>query len=320
MGSALRLAGVNLVVIAAILGLIELLVRTAIPGIRPVGMDAALIDRIAFGDTSGPRAGARGESNGVVRKVEDDGFWSYAGAADRDSPDAWLFLGDSVTMGIGVDADSTFAGRVAAWPDGLRVLNASIVGHASNDYVRILEDVSASETIRRVSVFWCLNDAIAGRVLPSAPGGTTVQSGRFMAFIRRNWRTYQWLKATFSDRPTTYYTHDRMLYAPDSEYLEAALSDLGRIKAISDSLQASLDVFLLPYEYALRTNDNSIGDLMSGLLASEGIVTADTFQWLRAGGDASHLYLYGDGIHFSAAGHRVLAQELRDYFAGRANP
>lgn len=313
---------VNVAVFIGMAVLIEGCVRVFNPDIQPLGTDRALIQDNRFGDTAGPRPGATGRSNGALRHVDERGFWAYS-AARPDKP-GWLFLGDSVTMGLGVSDDSTFAGIVARAQDSLDVLNASLPGHASDDYVAILQSLLGSaETganaqtgadIARITVFWCLNDVMAGLPVATAPTGVRVLNNRFMAFVRRNVATYAWIKATFTDRPMQYYLHDKQLYDPEQGYVDAALSDLGEIQALADAHSVPVQVVLLPYEYSLRTGDVLPHTVMKSALERMGIRVFDMADALAGVEESDRLYLYGDGIHFSEYGHQQIARVLIDRF------
>lgn len=301
---------VNVVVLGCLAVLIEGSVRLLNPEIQPLGTDDGLIQPNRFGETAGPRPGASGRSNGVVRHVDSRGFWAYS-AARRDRP-GWLFLGDSVTMGLGVSGDSTFAGIVADAQDSLDVLNASLPGHASDDYAAILTSLLGTADISRVTVFWCLNDVMAGLPVATMPSGVRILDNRIMAFVRGHVYTYMWLKASFADRPKQYYIHDAALYSPDKGYLEAALAHLESMQRAADAEGIPMEVVLLPYEYSLRTGDRVPYLVMETQLERLGIRVHNLADALGDTEEPDRLYLHGDGIHFSTYGHRRVARTLVD--------
>ena len=312
-GGVARVLVVNGLVLAGLLGLVEGAVRLVRPEIGPVGVDRRLFVAGAFGASPGLRPGATGRAGGAVFAVGAHGHWRYtAGGAGRAG---WLFLGDSVTMGPGVPPDSTFAGRLAAWADTLAdplaVWNPSLVGYASDDYVRVLEAHLARGGVRRVTLFWCLNDVLAGRPVATLPAGARRLDGPLMRFVRAHVRTYTWAKAALADRPKAYHLHDRALYAPERGYLGAALDYLRRMAEACRRRGVPFAVVLLPYEYGLRTGDRAPQRRLVEALGSAGISALDLSEGLRAQpGPPSGLYLYGDGIHLSARGHRAVAALL----------
>ncbi|MEP0546683.1 MAG: SGNH/GDSL hydrolase family protein [Rhodothermales bacterium] len=314
----LRLLAINLAVTAGLLLGIEGCVRLALPEIRPLGSDARLAKNGRFGSTPGLRPYATGRSGGVARTVDAEGFWQYAPSHERaGSPlPGWLFLGDSVTMGPGVAADSTFAGRVAAALDTTVVLNPSLIGYQAADYVTLLDALlNERPDIGRVTVFWCLNDAYAPRQWVGTTAPTVRASeGLLFDFLRRHVRTYQWAKATFADRPLAYYRHDRAFYTSDSAFASAA-SSLRALDSIATEHGVRLDLVALPYEAQLRADAPADSfepqRRLREAAAAEGLPFYDAAEAFDGVSDPAALYRYGDGIHFSERGHALLARYLR---------
>lgn len=312
-----RLIAINVAVTLGLLVAIEGGVRLFYPEITPLGTDRELFADSLFADAPGPRPGAAGTSNGATFRVDPYGFWAYSAGADT-TRRAWLFLGDSVTMGIGVEPDATFAGRVAAHVDSLRILNPSLIGFSSRDYLKVLRTVTDPSyrpfDVRRVTVLWCLNDVYAAAPgLDDPDAGLRRAGGRLLTFVRRHVRTYQWLKAWLFDRPRVYFEHDRRLYA--GAPFEAAVDDLRQMQALAEARGFRLDVVLLPYEYQLRAGvSGAVMEPQRRLLAAldtTAIRVHDPSAYLQAhASDPSDLYLFGDGIHFSTYGHARMAEYL----------
>jgi len=291
-------------------------VRLLGPELTPSGTDSRLFQDSLYADMSGLRPNAEGLSNGARFRVDADGFWAYATPADTSRP-AWLFLGDSVTMGIGVAPDSTFAGRLAPRLDSLTLLNPSLPGYSTRNYRAVLETLTAPDAtpfrIHRATVFWCLNDVYVPA--ENAPGaGVRQLGGRLLTFLRLHVRTYGWLKALFFDRPRTYFEHDRTLY--EGPAFEAALANLKAMKTLADDRRIVLDVVILPYAYQLRRPDDpgifAPQQRLTAALTEAGLPARDAAPYLlQHMPDSEALYLYGDGIHFSRGGHALLAEYLR---------
>jgi len=314
-----RVILINVAVFLILIAAVEGAVRLLNPEIAPVGTHSGLFAEGVYEETGGPRPGAAGESNGVMRRVDDRGFWAYSAA--RPEQPKWLLLGDSVTMGLGVEGDSTYAGILAAAQDSLDVINASIPGHASDDYLSIARVLVDSLDVRRITLFWCLNDVMAGRPVDTAPTGARVLDNSLMAFVRRHVRTYSWAKAAFTDRPRLYYQHDAALYDPTRGYLETALAHLEDVHALAAARGIALDIVLLPYEYGLRAVESGprqiISEKLAERLSAPGVEVLDAGRALRAADDPERLYLYGDGIHFNRRGHRAIAEIVADFVADR---
>ena len=308
----IKVGGINLAVVAGLLLALEGAVRLFVPAIGPVGTDRGLFADSVFAATPGPRAGASGLSNGARFTVGPHGFWQYAAAVDTTRA-SWLLLGDSVTMGIGVDPDSTFAGRLAVAADSLNLLNPSLIGYSTRDYRSVF--FALTDTlhrpdwrIRRATVFWCLNDVY---VPASTDPGAQVRQvgGTLLMFLRQHTRSYTWLKALLFDRPQTYFDHDRRLY--DGPPLDAAFADLAAMQARAQAQGIKLEVVLLPYAAQLRpdapTDAFTPQQILTERLTTLGLPVHNAAPFLVSVPNPEALYLYGDGIHFSTEGHNRIA-------------
>lgn len=273
-----------------------------------------------YGNLQGLRPLARGLSDGEESSVDALGFWKYAARPDS-LADGWLLLGDSAAMGIGVEPDSTFAGRLAArWP-GWRILNASWIGYSSAGYLNVARalladhrtSVRQTPVIRRVTLFWTLND-VYSRVDVGGPPGQVVREhgSSVLKWVRRYCRAYAWLKRLVFDRP-------KVCRRDDPRFV-AALGDVVGLKALCDSAGVRMEIFLLPYEFQLRQTDSASFQpqrLLSQVLDSLTIAWYDPATTLRdAPGDPGGLYRFGDGIHFSPRGHL----DIFSYLEGALHP
>lgn len=318
-----RTLSLQLVLALGVLFLVETAVRVAIPEITPQGTDGGLFADSVYADTPGPRAGASGLSNGARFSAVDVagyGFWRYAGGHDP-SRRSWLLLGDSVTMGIGVHPDSTFAGRLAREVPGINVLNPSMPGYSGRDYVAVARALipargTSPVDLSRVLVLWCLND-IYSSAGPLADPDQTVRDvgGSFLSFARRHLHVYQFLKATLFDRPRRYWEYDSPLYR--DELVGRAAGDIAAIAALGSERGIEVTVVLLPYEYQLRQSRGEgirrPQEQMSTHLEPFGIIPLDPSSYLLDRvEDPAELFLYGDGIHFSSRGHELISRFLME--------
>ncbi|PAP78085.1 hypothetical protein BSZ37_17405 [Rubrivirga marina] len=324
------MVAINAVGVASLLLILEGAVRWLRPDIQPAGTEASVLLDDAFldaeGATVGLRPGAEGVANGAPVRVDAEGFHVYAGnRAVPDSAGTWLWLGDSVLFGVGVPADSTLAGRLALRQDTARVLNPGVIGWGPADYRRRL-DAALAEGLRpaRVTVLWCLNDALPPRplVAEDAPASVAVWS-RAKAWLNVHSRLYRLAKDAALDRPALYFEHDRRLYEPladaSSGRPEAPVDRaLGQLWAMRDTLDAwgiPFDVVVAPYEPQLRPGSRAPQLALVPVLDSRGVPTLDLLDAFAeaAEDDPSALYLWSDGIHFSSRGHAVAARAVAEW-------
>src|SRR5512136_2846941 len=102
----LYIAFVNILIASTLLAGLEATIRLALPEISELGTDHNLAIDPFYQNSAALRPYAVGTSEGVRFSVDRYGFWKYAHEADTTKP-GWLILGDSVTMGVGVEPDST---------------------------------------------------------------------------------------------------------------------------------------------------------------------------------------------------------------------
>jgi hypothetical protein len=324
-----------------IYGSLELIVRILLPSIQPQGTDRILYAENRFWESHGLRPNSEGRSNGAAVHVDGNGF--RVGSIRPDTARAgWLLLGDSVTMGIGVEADSIFSGILQSRFPGVNVLNPSMIGWDVRDYVRVFRHYTVENRntlkIDRVLLFWCLNDLYRGDQAVEMPGGKIrARGGIVLRALRTHSRFYYFLKTFLFDRARDYYLFDSRLYAEDGP---AVADAIGRLADIRESCMSqhlwrhrgsgaatkrrapnqdllgdiAFTVVLLPYEYQLRVRNGGGAEpqrIMSAELENLGIEVLDPLPYLKDSGmDSKKLYLCGDGIHLSAAGHRLIADFL----------
>jgi hypothetical protein len=342
---------INIAILLGLFLLMETAVRLFVPQIGPLGVDSSLIHPGRFGDTHGLARSASGNNYGVTTHTTPDGFIAYTtqrqDASPNDIGSTWLLLGDSVTMPIGVESDSSFAGRLAhAVSDSVRVLNSALIGHSSFDYTNAAASIIGPgvPALDRVILFWCLNDLYGSGHVPggspaaqtgnvdTAPDGnpTTTDDpaetgddnrlqmtggadntlrlnlGFPLRFLHRNVYAYQWLKASFFDRQQAYFEFDRQFYSADNPAFITALEHITKIRDMAERNGIRFDLIVMPYEYQFRSGDFHPQDVLLKALQQKGIIAYDARNAFEVHDDVPSLYMYGDGIHFTEMGHRVI--------------
>jgi hypothetical protein len=308
----------NIGILVFLLTLCEILVRLWIPEIQPQGTEKNLYQENRYGESHGLKPLSRGLSNGALVQVDRYGFRETSVKLDT-SKNSWLLLGDSVTMGIGVEADSTFAGILQAELDSVNILNSSMIGYNVQNYGNVfsyfINHRRNDLKIKRVVLFWCLNDLYTDSDAVQMPGGRLrSRFGGLLNFIRVHSRFYFFLKTLLFDRPKSYYLFDSRLYADGGFQDEDGNQGILNIQKTCSDENIRFDVVLLPYEYQLRHKDVDLDKpqkVMTQKLKACGIHVLDPMPYLLDSGIKSkELYLYGDGIHLSKSGHRAVAYFL----------
>lgn len=313
----IRLFLFNIAVVFLLLAVMEFSVRRLKPEIQLTGTQLTLYQENRYFDSHGLKPNSIGKSNGVERQADRFGFWKYSTPYDPNLP-SWLFLGDSATMGIGVEGDSTFAGLIQVQLDSVNVLNPAMIGYRAKDYFNVSKSFFSSSNshfrIERATIFWCLNDIYSGSPQLRPPGQQVRDLfGEILNFIRLNFKTYQFLKNLLTDRSRAYFRFDAGFYTADSRLLDESAVYLKQIVELARKSDIEIDEVALPYEYQIR-NYEKMGifapqQILTQMLSNLGIQIYDCAPSLKPYADKSErLYLYGDGIHFSKLGHRKIAE------------
>ncbi len=311
----------NITVIAFLIFFAEILVRTGFPDILPQGTDGQLFADSMYHHSPGLRPFSKGLSNGKTVEIDRHGFRKFSTPIDS-LKKSWLFLGDSVTMGIGAEADSTFAGIIHNRLDSLNVLNPSLIGYSATDYQNVFNYFVAEKTynfnISRVLLLYCLNDLYFAKRDIFVPGGLMRYFlGDFLHYLRVHSRLYIFLKNSISDRSKAYYEFDEQFYAEDKQDLTLVLEVILQIGQGCAQRGIKFEIILMPYEYQFRNKKLLLDrpqELLTEKLQARGIRVLDPLKcFVESKQSSKTFYLYADGIHFSAAGHRQVAEFILEH-------
>ena len=292
---------------------IELFIRICFPNIQPEGCDKKLMQDFVYGPSMGLVPNSQGVFFGKMIYTDQNRGRGNKHFFNK-KKHSWLHLGDSVTMGVGVDDDSTFSALMAAEIDSLNILNPSLIGYSIIDYKNVVEHLIVHDSnalkISHITLFYCLND-IYHLPFKKEPSSTYY----FFEFLKTHYRTYIALKGIFFNRPKSIYEYDKSFYTKDSKELKKVVNTIIQIQELCVKNHIALNVVVMPYlsqlnaaerptkEYkilseALNKNNNNPPSLMD---ASTAFKKEDDYK---------KYYLYGDGIHFSSAGHL----QIKNYY------
>jgi hypothetical protein len=303
----------NVLIFLILLAVLELLTRIFVPEINLSGLDKRMLKDNVYYSSRGFVPNATGINYGFTFRTDNTGFCKYA--HNHKGAKKILYLGDSVTMGIGVDEDSTFAGIINNNSDTV-VLNPALIGYARQDYLNIIKKLIVEQKnglqVSGVCLFWCLND-----VYNFYPESTTPEIkpkgifGAVLGFVKNNFKLFYFIKNTFTDRAKSYYLYDEQFYSPDNKLFNESISDLDQISGILKNAGIPFEVFLLPYEYQIREGIKKPQKLFKDSLLVRNIAVNDLIPVFAKQNNSKELFLYGDGIHLSNKGHRLVAEYLR---------
>jgi lysophospholipase L1-like esterase len=243
--------------------------------------------------------------------------------------DAVIFVGDSVTFGVGVQDGRTFVDLFAAAHPDVQTINAAAIGYSLEDYVAVVRRLldRPGPTPRHVFLGFCLNDVSASsktEILAAIAGSQASVSAAegplatVNAFLRERSKLYLVLKSLLIDSSHRYYSADASRY-DDREAMKRALEALEEIRRMLAAREVGFTVLIFPYEYQFRAPDPTTAwqpqQVVKSLLERAAIDYIDLAPEFAARAERSerrlaNYYLYNDPMHLSPLGHAVVADRV----------
>lgn len=235
-----------------------------------------------------------------------------------DAP-ALLILGDSVAFGSGVEEERTFAGLLRVSLPSTRIYNSAVIGYGASDYRNVVAHFLPDHSdFRTICLVFCLNDVrertfrreettIVPPLGPRRPPRTL--AARVDSFLRNHSELYVVLKSELTDPQERYWQLAASSYTDDKD-LERKLHPIAEIAEISRLLGTRFFVIIAPYEFQLRDVDADVAAPQRALIdyfEANGIAYVDALPVFRRVDLPSYeLFLPGNAMHFSAAGHEAI--------------
>ena len=301
--------------VAVLLVLLEGLSRMVLNKIYNRKFDSSLIEDKKYYSTPGLKVNATGYVWGKPFRTDEFGCRKspvpYSSKKKR-----WLFIGDSVTEGVGVDDSSTFAALIAKTVDSINIMNYSLIGYADFEYLQLLKNVLAKDdsSTSRVTIFFCLNDVYGKRQNAEVPEmGRHGMLGKINGLLQNDYATYKLVKLFFYQKSDKYFQFDSRFYRPDDLLFERSMNYLKRCNEVCDSAGVKMDVVMLPYRSQLNnpdSNSRNPQNMVRDFCSSLQIPFADPIDFCSKGNNRKKLYLFADEIHFSEEGHKTIARYI----------
>ena len=335
LGELLLVLGSLLAVVLLAAGA-ELAVRV-FSSVDLVGNSRNLFVAGAFGKSHGNAPNVEAISFGQTIYTDEHGFRIPKRGVrdDAGKREAILILGDSVAFGPAVDEEQTIAGLLRARFPAHRIYNSSVIGYSTPDYRNVVDAfVPRHPEVSAVALVYCLNDVSATSarnieryVSDEARGGgasTLTEMLRSIAWIsdandylRSRSKLYLFVRHHLLGTQTRDWQEALRLYSEDrTADVEQAASDIAAIAALLKSRGIPLVVVIAPFEYQLRNPEDPESQVpqqkLAGQLARAGVDPIDPRPAFDPSHASSDYYLAYDAMHFSAAGHRVIADVIAE--------
>lgn len=308
-----------------LLGIGELFCRALLDiNLRKTSKDFMILD--ASGRPVANAPNSQGVSFGATVFSDSDGYRVPQNYQYPKAGKAILLLGDSVTFGVGVAEEKTFAGLLRSSDGSLTVYNAAVNGFSVSDYLRTAElALSKHQEIDEVILFYCLNDFREIGQSEEKPASESGLAGvkRLIAsafaamneFLGPRSKLYVLITGLTTDPSRRYFEWDLSLMNAASGRTAEILEPLERINELVKRRNGKFVVFLNPYEFQLRQEggDFSPQERLIEYLNAKGIKYVDTRNAFRQLPRPSLAFLFADPMHLSEAGHRVLYDQLTEF-------
>jgi len=322
--------------LALVLGIAELAVRT-FSAVDLVGNSKNLFVAGAWGKSHGNAPNAEAISFGAPVYTDELGFRVPQGGVPGDAgkAEAILILGDSVGFGPAVEEADTFAGLLRVRFSAKRIYNSSVIGYSTPDYRNLVDAfMPLHPEVSRVVLVYCLNDVSAAsarnidrfvsRKDESVPHPNLTERLRSWAWIsdandylRSRSKLYLFVRHRLLGTQVRDWNEVLQLYSEErSADLEHAVGDVAAIAATLKERAIPLVVVIAPFEYQLRQPDDPMSQVpqrrLVELMSRAGVQPIDPRPRFDASRPSSDYFLAYDAMHFSAAGHRVIADVIAD--------
>jgi len=177
-----------------------------------------------------------------------------------------LFLGDSVSFGVGVKEKETFIGLLRG-KSNKNILNASVSGHNLESYLYFIEKYNnkLDSKFNEAIIFLCLNDIISYQgVLPKKTLTENNDNNKFIEnnvknnislkiniFLREKSTLFVFLKGLLTNPAKRHYNYISWMYK-NEESLKQYKKSISKIAIFSKSKNIKTTFVLLPYAYQIN--------------------------------------------------------------------
>ncbi len=302
---------INILIILILLLVIEVVSRMALQKLYNRDFDSSLIVDNKYFISSGLKENSTGMVWGKPFHTDEMGRRKNKTTFDSKKK-KWLFIGDSVTEGVGVDDTSTFSSLLSEELNEYNICNYSLIGYSTTDYVNVLKSVISNDsTTELVTLFYCLNDVYGNAKAEELPVMAKQNIiGKLNELLQNRCATYKLIKLFFYKNSDRYFIYDLQFYENESENFGEAMNDLHTCDSLCKSKNIYFNVVMLPYQSQLRSRNFIPQQFVKGFCQENAIYFSDASEYFSKQPDINRLYLFADEIHFSDKGHKAVADFL----------
>jgi lysophospholipase L1-like esterase len=271
------------------------------------------------------RPNAAGTSFGIDVFSDENGFRVPPGASNTVNDRAILLLGDSVTFGVGIPEEKTFAGLLRSNLSEMQIYNSGVVGYDIRDYKRVADTfLPGHYEVERVYLVYCLNDFHdeSPHVDEPSADDTLVERVKQMVrsalsgineFLGPRSELYVLITGMIIDPSRRYYEWDLALMNVDEAKFRSVLAPILAIDRTVKMRGGVFTVVINPYEYQIRRGlcpDPETSQKIMGHLKSEGVAVIDTCDRFAGLPSSDAGFLFADPMHLNTTGHKLVFDAL----------
>ena len=250
------------------------------------------------------RPDAEARLMGVVLRTNSDGFRDDDYPIERGEKRRIVFLGDSLTLGWGVDKEETFEHRLEQELDRrapTEIINLGVGNYNTTQELNLFIDKGLEYQPDQVVLFYFINDA---EPLPRASRFPGLGRYRIVTFY---WSRINALRSRIADVPG-YETFYSELYAEGSEGWQRSKQSLRDLQQLARAEGFDFRVVLLPELHELDPYGfASEHELVLDFLRELGVPALDLAPAFRDQREPQRLWVSFDDAHPNALGHRLIA-------------
>ncbi len=302
---------INIISIVVLLSVIEIISNRILRKIYNRNFDSSLVVNNKYYTSSGLKENTIGKVWGKEFYTDNFGCRKNKTAFDSKKK-KWLFIGDSVTEGVGVEDSSTFSSLCSEVFTEHNVCNYSLIGYSTADYVNVLKSVLEKDsTTELVTLFYCLNDVYGStkaKDLPIIAKQNFI--GKLNGMLQNSCSTYKLIKLFFYRHSNRYFCYDLQFYEKDKVHFVQAMNDLRFCDSLCKMRNIYFNVVMLPYQSQLHDKNFVPQQLAREYCTKDSIEFSDASEYLSKQTNVNSFYLFADEIHFSEKGHKAIADFL----------
>ncbi len=298
--------------VVLILSLLEILSRFTLKIIYNRDFDSGLIVEKKYFSSDGLKENAAGKVWGKNFCTDESGCRKNSKSSSQGKK-KWLFIGDSVTEGVGVDDSCSFSSIASGKIDSLNILNYSLIGYSISDYFNLLKFVLENDSsVKLATVFFCLNDIYGSAKTGDLPVMAKQNIiGKLNEFLRDRYATYKLLKIIMFQNANRYFQYDSNFYEKENPFFTESMNYLNKCFLLCEEKNIEMNLVMLPYRSQLSENSEAKPQLLVKEFCERNkIPFYNALDFLRMQKEHKKLYLFADEIHFSEEGHRAIAEYL----------